>query len=164
MVFTATTQSIGGTEWTASTNGLGFPVTKDNWYAYHYRIAWMGTGATSALKVAARLVGPGGGIGTQGTYGTQNRYIMHQNVAGDGTGWLGTWGADGHWTDWTGTKGTHGTIKAVNTGMVTIIEGRLCAGTSGTFSPVWGNRGTGGDIFILPGSWGWYMDMGKFWV
>ena len=154
MLWALSTQSISGTAWTMSTAGLGFPIVQNRWYAFQYHIGWSGTGATSGLKVAAAATE------TVGTGGTQDRFITHQTVANEGTGGLATW-LQGHWTDYAGSAGTNTlTIIAVNTTLVTIIEGSVKAGTGGTFAPQWGNRGTGGNILIRTGSWGWYADLG----
>jgi hypothetical protein len=105
--------------------------------------------------------------GTQGTGGTNAQMIKNQTVANAGTVGVATW-LEGHYVGYgtlggaigAGYMGPTTTIISTGTNLNTTIEGFIKAGTDGSCGVMMSNRGTGGQIVLKKGSWGFYYDMG----
>jgi hypothetical protein len=159
-MYATASQAIATTAWEGHTAGLEFPVTQNHWYGFEFCVQFSGTGATSGIKVGA---GATGTVGTGGTQIIQVDYPYHITVEPGTMGTI-TW-KQGMWTNYAGTMSTGATIGAANVRLLYSIKGSVKAGTGGTYRAQFAsNRGTGGQVLILPGSWGWYTSMGSSFV
>jgi hypothetical protein len=160
MVFAAADEAFATTAM-SPINGLSFTTVQHHGYAYHFYINFSGTGATSGYRVQTLATG---GIGTGGT---NSQMIKYQTVNNAGTAGSNSW-LEGHFIGYgtangppgVGFMGPTNTLIATGTNLNVTIEGMIKAGSAGSAGPWMSNRGTGGQIILKKGSWGWYYDMG----